>query len=165
MATATYVPIATTTLGSANANITFSSISNTYTDLKIVLVGNITTSTANVALTFNSDTAGNYSVTWLDGNGTSATTNSITSLQYISLGVIDSGSLPAFINADIFSYAGSTFKSTLSTDSKDQNGSGTVRATVGMWRSTNAITSINLGLSASTFTAGTTATLYGILKA
>ena len=35
---ATYEPIATTTLGSAATNITFSSIPATYTDLRLVLV-------------------------------------------------------------------------------------------------------------------------------
>ena len=36
---ATYEPIATTTLGSAAASITFSSIAGTYTDLRLVMVG------------------------------------------------------------------------------------------------------------------------------
>ena len=36
----TYEPIATNTLGSAAASVTFSSISGTYTDLVVVVSGN-----------------------------------------------------------------------------------------------------------------------------
>ena len=67
----TYEPIATQTLGSAAATITFSSIPATYTDLRLVLVGTSTIS-ANPKINFNSDTATNYSQTILSGNGSVA---------------------------------------------------------------------------------------------
>jgi hypothetical protein len=69
------------------------------------------------------------------------------------------------VTYDIFSYAGSTFKTLLMTTSGDQNGSGWVERIVGLYRSTSAITSISIDASASTFAVGSTATLYGILKA
>jgi hypothetical protein len=71
------------------------------------------------------------------------------------------------IEADIFSYAGSTNKTVLNKVATDKNGSGGVEYNVGLWRSTSAITSISLTLEASAqdFPVGTTATLYGILKA
>ena len=74
-------------------------------------------------------------------------------------------SIPMLATLDIFSYAGSTYKTALSQLSNDNNGSGATASTVGLWRSTSAITSINLFMSGTTFQAGTTATLYGIKSA
>ena len=67
----TYTPIATTTLGSAVNSVTFSSIASTYTELVLVIQYQ---SAANCVanITFNNDTATNYSTTYLSGNGTSA---------------------------------------------------------------------------------------------
>ena len=62
-------------------------------------------------------------------------------------------------------YAGSTYKTMLTMDSNDLNGSGSVETTVGLWRSTAAINTITLSANADTFAAGTTATLYGIKAA
>lgn len=166
---ATYEPIATVTLGSDSQPITFSSIPSTYTDLRLVLVvrKNATTAT-NVNLRFNGDTATNYSGTALYGDGTSVTSNrqsSINMMPIWSFAVTATGDI-ALITSDIFSYAGSTNKTVLSTGSLDKNGSGSVDRTVGLWRNTAAVTSITLlDTSSRTFGAGTTATLYGILKA
>jgi hypothetical protein len=67
---------------------------------------------------------------------------------------------------DIFSYAGSTNKTALVTSQSDQNGSGAVERSCGLWRNTAAITRIDIfPNSANNFATGTTATLYGILKA
>ena len=68
----TYEPIATTTLGSTAATITFSSIPATYTDLRIALVGSLSGGGNYGNLRFNSDSGSNYSVTILRGNGSAA---------------------------------------------------------------------------------------------
>ena len=163
---ATYEPIATTTLGSAASSITFNSIPATYTDLRVVLVGT-TTATANCWLTFNSDGATNYSDTLIYGTGASAGSNGHSSATKIVLN--GSGntntSTPTFYSADIFSYAGSTYKTCLTTGNGDLNGSGDVNRAVGLWRSTSAITSVILTAGSSTWKTGTTATLYGIKSA
>ena len=162
----TYEPIATTTLAATNSTITFSSIPATYTDLRLIVTG-----TATAALTprirFNGDTATNYSYTVLYGDGTSALSTRGANTAFIS-GTYNTGwssTIPAFLTVDVFSYAGSTYKTTLNTVSIDLNGSGSVERLVGLWRSTSAITSMTLVTSTSTFAIGTTATLYGILKA
>lgn len=162
----TYEPIATTTLGSA-ANINFTSIPGTYTDLRVVITGSMTSNGFYTGLRFNSDTAGNYSGTYLRGNGTTASSNAQTNNSYMTLdngGGAASSTIPQLVTIDIFSYSGSTYKTVLATLSQDKNGSGEVTRTVGLWRDTVAITSINLSPT-STWAAGTTATLYGILKA
>jgi len=162
---ATYEPIATQTLGSAAADITFSSIPATYTDLRLVFTCPTTTSNAGVRIRLNSDSGTNYSFTQLFGNGTSATSARSTSVSYLYL--IDVYTTqPVFGSMDLFSYAGSTFKTSLLERSMDRNGVGTVGRNVGLWQSTSAVTSVYIfNDSAINFPIGTTATLYGIKNA
>jgi hypothetical protein len=161
----TEVAIATTTLGSAAATITFSGISSAYTDLRLILTSNNSSNNQDGKLTFNNDTATNYSDTHLFGDGSSPTTYKETSQAYIALfSIANTGtSTFSFTQVDIFSYTGSTFKTVLSSVSNDKNGSGVAARTVGLWRSTSAITRLDLTLTAGNYNAGTTATLYGIL--
>jgi hypothetical protein len=165
----TYEKIATTTLGSAAATIEFTSISSAYTDLRIVLVATTDTGGKSPQLRFNSDSGTNYSMTELTGNGSSAATNQQTNRNQVDLYYSGSGTsatIPMMWTIDIFSYAGSTFKTCLITRSSDQNGSGEVMREVSLWRNTAAITTILFRLSTSgNYATGTTATLYGILKA
>jgi hypothetical protein len=164
----TYEPIATTTLGSAAASITFSSISSAYTDLRLILTCSWNSNDKPI-LRINSDTGSNYSRTLFYGNGSTITNRNRTTaddtniaLMYELLGannVITS-------SVDFFSYTGSTYKTLLYATSADANGSGYVERGVGMWLSTSSISSLNLVLiNGSNFAAGSTATLYGILKA
>lgn len=163
----TYEPISTTTLGSAASSITFSSISSAYTDLKLVMT--YTSAGAIYSyLLFNNDTGANYSDTYLVGDGSVAFSGSDTSQGFIAFGSYQSpasSTAPCFATADVFSYAGSTYKTALITSSNDKNGSGDVERIVGLWRSTSAINRIDIKSSSTAFAAGTTATLYGIKSA
>lgn len=162
---ATYEPIATTTLGSAAADITFSSIAASWTDLRIVFTCPATASSAGVRIRLNSDSGTNYSFTQLFGNGTTAYSARSTSVAYLYL-VDTNTSQPVFCSMDIFSYAGSTYKTALLERSMDRNGAGSVGRNVGLWRSTSAVTSVYIyNDSAINFPIGTTATLYGIKAA
>ncbi len=162
--TVTFDSIATTTLGSASSPITFTSIPSTYTDLRLVLVFNTggASGNTNARITFNSDTGTNYSKTTLRGDGASATSTRATSASFIDIGQATSVNW-AMSTMDIFSYAGSTNKTTLTENNSDINGSGNVYREVALWRSNSAITSITItSSSANNFATGTTATLYGI---
>ena len=164
MATATYIPIATQTLGSAASSITFSSIPNTYTDLRLVLTG-LAAAADTPSIQFNGDTATNYSGTDVVGYGSGVNYSSQTSTSYMQLTFYGTTSttVPIFISADVFSYAGATNKTVLSTVSRDANGSGTVDLLVGLWRSTATITSITIFLAGGTnLSTGFMATLWGI---
>jgi hypothetical protein len=164
---ATYEPIATTTLGSAVNSITFSSIPATYTDLKFVVVGTVNDATGRVAIIqFNSDTSSNYSFTRLTADGSSASSGN-GSATYIAAGnwYTFQSSPPSMFDMDLFSYAGSTFKTTLHSVTNDKNGSGYVEKQVSLWRSTAAINTILISVQAKLFDVGTTATLYGIKNA
>ena len=167
---ATYEKIATTTLGTASSTITFSSIAASWTDIRLVIVSvHDSSSTQPLELRFNSDSGSNYSTTDLYGNGGNAGSYRYTNATKMTLqdGQTDTDK-HIFSTIDIFSYAGSTYKTVLAAESSDTNGGGFVTRIVGLWRSTSAITSITLGAPLAgpqKFGVGTTATLYGILKA
>lgn len=166
---ATYEPIATTTLSSSASSFTFSSIPGTYTDIRLVIVPITgTTSDDNFVLRFNGDTTGNtlYSMTRVYGSGTTASSNRIGNDEWWNL-VVGRGvsSTPTLQTVDIFSYAGSTFKTGLISHSADNNGGGFVTRQVGLYRSTSAITQITVSTLSYNLVAGTTATLYGIKNA
>lgn len=162
----TYEPIATTTLGSA-ATFSFTSIASTYTDLQVILSGAVA-SNGYPLIRFNSDSTTNYSNTILTGDGTTATSNRNPSAaqlygSYYSPWIT---TVPSFLSIDLFSYAGSTFKTCLITNNADQNGSGLVERSVGLYRNTSAISSLQITLTGGgNYAAGTTATLYGIKNA
>lgn len=165
----TYEPIATTTLSSAAASITFSSISSAYTDLRVVFVVNASTTGVYADFLLNNDSGTNYSNTRVYGNGTSALSASSTNATRIlplGLGGISNASNEFnLLTLDLFSYAGSTYKTCLTTSQSDKNGSGYVERTVALWRSTSAVNRIDINATSGNFSVGTTATLYGIKNA
>jgi hypothetical protein len=163
----TYIPLATQTLGSAAASVTFSSISGGYTDLVLIISQLGTLSSAEVLLQLNSDTASNYSYTQLYGNGSSASSirqSSQTSLKMFA-NEASSTTAPTTIIANLQNYSNAT---TFKTILFRSNGGGTpaVAAAVGLWRATPAaITSLYIFSPVSSFATGSTFTLYGILAA
>lgn len=159
----TYEPIATTTLGSAAASVSFTGISSAYTDLKIIAVGKRVSGGA-LALQFNGDTGTNYSKTRLAGNGTTASSGRDTSASYISTNGWNA-TYEQLYEIDLFSYTNSTYKTCLIAMSADENGGGEVSRIVGLWRSTAAINRVDLLITSGTIAAGFTATLYGIKAA
>ena len=160
----TYTPIATTTLGSAQASVTFSSISGSYTDLVLVVNGQAATS-QQIALQFNSDTGSNYSVTALYGDGTSAASGRTTSqtAMFGAFGWFGNGTQSTSI-IQIQNYSNTTtYKTAIGRGNLSSN---YVHAGVGLWRSTSAITSIYIYVNGGyNWTSGTTFTLYGITAA
>ncbi len=165
---ATYEPIQSVTLASAAASITFSSIPNTYTDLRIVFTGTSTSTATYVQMRMNNVSTGNlYSWTRLTGNGTAAASSRATNYNesYLNDAFPFGSTNSGMVTADILSYTASVFKTTLTTASVDQNGSGGVERHVHLFRSTNAISTIQLLAYLNNFAAGTTATLYGIKAA
>jgi hypothetical protein len=166
----TYTPIATTTLGSAQADYTFTSIPSTYTDLKIVCSVGSSNNLYSMALQFNSDTTTNYSSTELRGTGTTANSSNRSNIAkiYVCDNITPSLTLGEnTIIIDVFNYANTTtFKTILS---RENTMGGSYRGTgaiVGLWRKTpEAITSIKLSMDGVNFVSGSTFTLYGIAAA
>jgi hypothetical protein len=164
---ATYEPIQTYTLSSAAASIDFTSRPATYTDLRVVFTWVPSTTSLNLRIRLNNDATTLYSDTYITGNGTNATSARDTSASSWTVNQVlnPSATIPTFNTIDLFSYAGSTFKTALITTSSDRNGTGYTQPEVGLYRSTTAITQVNLVASTGTFNIGSTATLYGIKNA
>jgi len=161
----TYTPIATTTLGSATNLVSFTSISGSYTDLIFVFTGTNATSSNGMRVRVNGDTGSNYSFTQLYGNGSSAAsargTSETSSSIFVEVGASQSTGIAHFQN-----YSNSTtYKTILSRGSAANT---TADASVGLWRNTAAITSMEFRLTGgatSNFATGSTFTLYGITAA
>jgi hypothetical protein len=165
----TYEPISTTTLGSAAANVTFSSISGSYTDLVLTVAKlTATASSPYLCFQFNSDTGTNYSSTILEGSGSSASSNRWTSETQIYTGynVASGTTSDGMVITNFQDYSNATTYKTSLTRTAILNGSfpGT-GAIVGLWRSTNAITSIKVFQNSGNLNSGCVFTLYGIKEA
>ena len=157
---ATYDKIAAYTVPSAASSYTFSSIPATYTDLVVVING-LVGAGASAILQFNSDTGANYSFTGINGNGSAASSFRAAGTTSIALGEMRTYSSTIILN--IQNYSNATTNKTLL--SRANTASDFVQAIVGLWRNTSTVNSITLGLSASTYSTGTTFTLYGIKAA
>lgn len=167
---ATYEPISTTTLGSAASSVTFSSISGAYTDL--VLIENGGNSTAGQAFILqvgngSIDTASNYSYTILNGTGSAATSYRYSSQTY---GVFAWSGPPTSIGdagiAHFMNYSNTTTYKTVLVRYNTASGTNAgTDAIVNLWRSTSAINTIKISSISGNILAGSTFTLYGILKA
>ena len=158
----TYTPIATTTLGSAQSSVTFSSFAG-YTDLYIV-VNSTAAGNQNILLRFNSDTGTNYSYTRMTG-AASASSGRESSIDAINL-YNSSASLNGVMATTIVqvqNYANTTtFKTVLS---RSNGGANETNAQVSLYRSTSAITSLTFSIFTTNFSTGSTFTLYGIQAA
>jgi hypothetical protein len=162
----TYEPIATQTLGSSAASVTFSSISAAYTDLVLVLQAGTATND-NLGIRFNSDTGSNYSNTALSGNGSTVVSfraSNATSIipQYH---FVFNNNLNSNVIIQVQNYSNTTTNKTLL--ARSNNAGVSTDVGVGLWRNTAAITSVTLigGSFGYSFIAGSTFTLYGVKSA
>ena len=162
----TYTPIATTTLGSNQGTITFSSIASTYTDLVLVINSGATVA-VDATMRFNNDSSALYSFTSLSGNGTTATSDRRSAKTEIYLNWVASlgTSITDNMIVSIQNYSNATtYKTALV---RHNIASGGTDAIVGLWRSTAAINRVDIIAqgSAGIFLSGSTFTLYGIAAA
>ena len=163
----TYDSIATTTLSTSSAQISFTSIPATYTDLRIVVTEFALGNGGQISLNFNSVSSTLYSGNVLRSNGSpSASLETSNSTNFVTYDGMAGTALPSLTIIDIFSYANTNiFKTWLAKTSGDRNSPSFVYATCGLFRSTNAISRIDLNAQNWNFAADTKATLFGILRA
>lgn len=171
----TYVPIATVTAsGGGSSQLVMSSIPATYTDLRLIISGIISTTGYAMTLGINGDTGSNYSQTLISGNGTVAQSARYSSSANTSMylgGWVNGydSSIQTAISVDFMNYANSTtYKTELWRSSSPTRNT---EAGVVLWRgstgsATQAITSITIyAQSGSTISAGSVFSLYGIKAA
>jgi hypothetical protein len=164
--------IAKSVLGSAAANIEFTSIPGTYTDLYLItsLRSAKTGATWDGSrIRINGVTTSSYSYRSLSGNGSSASSlsGSTTSIFY---GYVTAASATSstFASGEIYipNYAGATNKSLSTTQTHETNATTAyIEALASLFSNTSAISSILLYADAGNLVAGSSAYLYGITKA
>ena len=163
----TFQPLATTTLGSSAAEITFSGISSSYTDLVVVFTP-ILSNTFNVFLRINGVTTNTYNserLMYTGASGTSASNTLINDGLWIGTGMTNA---PVAIMVNLPQYKNTSVIKTFTSQFAGAN-TGTRYAGVcagNQSSSTVAISSITLrNNGGDVFQTGTYATLYGILAA
>jgi hypothetical protein len=115
-------------------------------------------------MNFNGDTAGNYSLTRIYGNGSTAVSDRIgTNLTGIDVSYTGSGDGNNVI-INVMNYSNSTTNKTSLNRWNTAGSTGYVGANVSLWRNTAAITSITFSNSVN-FSVGSTFSLYGIANA
>ena len=166
----TYNLIASNTLSSSAASVTFSAIPNTYTDL--VLRMSIRYDGAlihgSTEIRFNSDSTTNYSRTSLWGDGSNVTSDrgsSQSTLIFPRSITGDSATANTFSNTEIYipSYAVSQNKPIGGFGVGENNATtASLAANAGLWRNTAAITSIFIQSNGTNLLSGSSFFLYGI---
>ena len=163
MPTLTYTPLATLTLSASAASVTFSSISQAYRDL-VLVVQLKSSAVANVYVRPNSDaTTANYSQVYMGGSGTAAYSASATSNPGFMLTGLSNPDATNLWNAklDLMDYS-ATDKHKTALVRADDASEGTL-AQASRWASTAAVTSLVITTNtATTWSAGSTFSLYGI---
>ena len=161
MATPTYTPIASQTLTSSAASVTFSSIptDGTYRDL-VLVIQNSSSSGSYLFYRFNGVTTSSYPAVYMTGDGTNAT-SSTNNFTYFDLSFGIGTPDGATVISHIMDFAATDkHKTVLSRTSKASSG---VAAGAGRFASTSAITSIEITQTGfGNFAAGSTFSLYGV---
>ncbi len=158
MALEKYEALANITLSSAATTVTFSSISQAYRDLYLVISGTTVTSNATIDLRLNGDaTTTNYSSVTIQGDGTSATTSSSNTFGLSSL---SAASVSTCIVEFLDYTATNKHKSYLIRTGRPDS---STQFRVGRWANTAAVTTLGLVTGSTTYAAGTTFALYGVM--
>jgi len=161
----TMVPIATVTVLASQATVTLSNIPSSYTDLILVGNGGIS-GTANTWLKINGDSGANFVSTMLYATGTAANSLKRTA---DTLGILLDAVGPAANGTQMYLTHLMNYASTNIFKTVIHRGGAAAQetiASVGVWRSTSAITSLTIFPDNSrTWNAGATFTLYGIKAA
>jgi len=162
----TYEPIATTNGTGSSATISFTSIPGTYTDLVMVFDGAASSGgTGGLDFIINGVTSGTlYSYTRLQGNGSAASSARVSSQNSGGFGYISSSNRSMSI-LNIMNYSNATTNKTAIARSLTHDASdGRVGAYVTLYRSTSAVTQLDI-TATQNFTTASTFTLYGIKAA
>lgn len=171
----TYQPIKTYNITSNTQVVEFTSIPNTYTDLVILFYGtgySSGTALDNITVQFNSDTGTNYTYIVGSNENNTAVTNRSTTQSSIKAKIAagpSANSQPSYAKIEVFNYTNTNAWKTVLINYGGAAGTNYefVGMNSGVWRSTSAVTSIQLKTDAGAATGFVSGrfTLYGIKAA
>jgi hypothetical protein len=156
------VPLASFTLSSAQADIVFTNIPNTYKNLQIRGIYKSSASGMQLACYFNNTTPS----TWfheIAGSGSGNATAYASNGSYIGIGYAEQNQFSAIV-MDVLDYANTNKNKTVRTlTGIDNNGSGYIFMRSSTWPSNNAVSEIKISTTgANNFAQFTSFQLYGI---
>jgi len=164
-----YDALATVTVPSGGlSSITFAGIPSTYKHLQVRGIVRPTTNNAEIRLTLNSDSSAIYARHRLIGNGSSidATgTASQTSIGIFDANGLQTGTASVFgaLIIDLLDYAStSKYKTIRVLSGNDNNGSGQVGLSSGLWQNTNAVTNLSMVMNTGNVAEFSQFSLYGV---
>ena len=148
-------PLQVITVGPAGASsITFSNIPNTYSHLQIRMFTKSdaggTTGNDNIYIRYNTDTGSNYSWHYLAGDGTTASSGASSNSTWLISGKLGNSNVANTYGVsvvDILDYANTNkYKTQRLLSGVELNGvqNSNMYLASGLWRNTNAITSITI---------------------
>lgn len=161
---------------SAQASVSFTSIPNTYASLVVVYQvrgDSAGASNTGIRVTFNNDSGSNYNGQFVGGNNTTAYAAIQTAAAFGYLGEMPAATATSGYSSsgtiEIPNYMGTTFfKNAMFATTRDTNGAGAnmvaYRGHI-VWKSTAAISRIDLFPQYGNFLTGSRVTLYGIVGA
>ena len=174
-----WVGIATTTLGSDTATVTFTSTDDgqvgdfsQYMDLVLISYcrnARADTNGATYFIRFNNDSGSNYTYQRLEGNGSAAAASTSAATTNVPLGLVpkdnDAANVYSAGVAHIFDINSGKYKSAVAQNASDWDGEGKVQLTAGTWKSQAAITEIDIYASSFGYdiNAGSMFSLFGVL--
>jgi hypothetical protein len=157
---ATYTKIASSTLSSIASSITFSSVSG-YTDL-VILFQYRGEESANLYVRFNGDTGNNYAGSMFTGQTSPAGSVTTSSNAIITITWTGASANQTWVHGtlNINNYASTSMWKTVLSRFGTPYGETTMGG--GVWKNTNAVTSIELRSGGPGYSVGSTFSLYGI---
>ena len=160
--------IATTTAVGSTADVTFSSIAQTYTHLQLrMIIKNHTTNTNQTRIQFNSDTATNYSFHAMGAVNETTSGSSGVTQAHIYIGNHPSSSVASTFSVfivDILDYTNTNkYKTTRTIRGTSLNNTdSSIELRSGSWRNTAAISTIRIFPGADSFGIYSSFALYGV---
>jgi hypothetical protein len=156
--TAKFTVLGNTTLATASASVTFSSIPGGYKDLVLVIEVLASGGDLNPLTRLNGDSGSNYSAVSMDGNGSVTGSYSYTDTNIAGVGATTTSRVLNTI--DIMDYSATNkHKSVLL---RSNRASASAWASALRWANTSAVTSVSVTASANSFAAGSTFRLLGV---
>jgi len=163
-----YIRISGDTNAGSPTSVTISSIPSTYKHLRLIISANLYSTSQEIYIRLNSDTASNYAYGETKATNATLTWNGASSVNvmYTGGGKLFAAFEHSYMIMDLYHYANTNFYKTalFSSDESVANsagGGGELNKNVGIWKSTSAVSSITFLVSSDSFD-GYSYALYGV---